>query len=694
MGTPSRAQASPPFTPSPSNVVQRRSIELKVAQSLAALPSPSDFESWAEPQTVAEPGAPHDHGSSGSDAGDDMLQYLGAGSDVSTDDEDGAEVFDVGTLAESGPADTNAPAGSDAPAGTGAPAAAAATAAAASATACPAPPVAPGPPPARLSALASAVPAVFPGSDPERMRKQISLMSSQLQRCEDAVAAAQTRVAQAQADRDRSERANVELKARNDAVWQTVALLRTQNAHLSGVETQPLEELRGELLHQANEDMGQLGQQLAEERQRVRQLQTELGDQQNSDVSELESLRAEVDRLVRSAAYGDTICARHKRLTATAEQELEEQRNQCASLRQELEDERSRRQRAETELEQASALASKMEQALKESQAEVGRLSADARDSEARLERAQSSIADLESQLADLRAFSGRGRGGDLGAAADLADAIALRETAEAERDDLRQQVAALQASQATKPEVAQHTAGIQTDKVAETETGVSAGGLEDISAECAALELQSLREDMQELKQQLRQADEPAVEQKPEPQPEPEPEPEPELEPELKPEPTLQQSAEFLLPRGKQAPHPSPPVSSESPPRLLRRARAERAGFERLNDDLAERIDSTFTSPPRREVDNILSALVAARRSLDGGAMTSVLASARGARADREGEESTAHRSLLQGNDDRERLRASWQSTASLYGGISDTFAAERFAHERSSDGHNNRYA
>ena len=29
-----------------------------------------------------------------------------------------------------------------------------------------------------------------------------------------------------------------------------------------------------------------------------------------------------------------------------------------------------------------------------------------------------------------------------------------------------------------------------------------------------------------------------------------------------------------------------------------------------------------------------------------------------------------------------------------SLYGGISDTFAAERFAHERSSDGHNNRYA
>ena len=121
MGTPSRAQASPPFTPSPSNVVQRRSIELKVAQSLAALPSPSDFESWAEPHrlpaaTVAEPGAdtPHDHGSSGSDAGDDMLQYLGAGSDVSTDDEDGAEVFDVGTLAESGPADTNAPAGTGA----------------------------------------------------------------------------------------------------------------------------------------------------------------------------------------------------------------------------------------------------------------------------------------------------------------------------------------------------------------------------------------------------------------------------------------------------------------------------------------------------------------------------------------------------------------------------------------------------
>ena len=684
MGTPSRAQASPPFTPSPSNVVQRRSIELKVAQSLAALPSPSDFESWAEvaSATVAEPGAdtPHDHGSSGSDAGDDMLQYLGAGSDVSTDDEDGAEVFDVGTLAESGPADTNAPAG------TGAPAAPVATAAASSATACPAPPVAPEPPPARLSALASAVPAVFPGSDPERMRKQISLMSSQLQRCEDAVAAAQTRVAQAQADRDRSERANVELKARNDAVWQTVALLRTQNAHLSGVETQPLEELRGELLHQANEDMGQLGQQLAEERQRVRQLQTELGDQQNSDVSELESLRAEVDRLVRSAAYGDTICARHKRLTATAEQELEEQRNQCASSRQELEDERSRRQRAETELKKASAHASKMEQALKESQAEVGRLSADARDTEARLERAQSSIADLESQLADLRAFSGRGRGGDLGAAADLADAIALRETAEAERDDLRQQVAALQASQATKPETAQHTAGTQTEKTAQTETGPGGGGLEDISAECAALELQSLREDMQELKQQLRQADEPAVEQKPEPEPEP--------EPELKPEPTLQQSAELLLPRGNQAPHPSPPVSSESPPRLLRRARAERAGFERLNDDLAERIDSTFTSPPRREVDNILSALVAARRSLDGGAMTSVLASARGARADREGEESTAHRSLLQGNDDRERLRASWQSTASLYGGISDTFAAERFAHERSSDGHNNRYA
>ena len=259
-----------------------------------------------------------DDGSS-PDADDAMLQYLGSVDDVSDlfdgergiqdaldgssedGEEDGEEAaFDVGTL---GRDDATAPPASDAHP----------TASEPASLSSPSPPpadrlLASGPTPSaerrhsvrastpRLSAVASAVPALFTGCDPVRMRQQISLLTRQVQRGEDTIAALHARVAQARADRDSSELSNVEHRERADAVRQHLCLLKAQVQQLSGVQAPTLEELRGNILHQAQTDTGLLARKLAEQEQLVRQLQTQLEDQQISDTSEHESLQSEVER--------------------------------------------------------------------------------------------------------------------------------------------------------------------------------------------------------------------------------------------------------------------------------------------------------------------------------------------------------------------------------------------------------------
>lgn len=305
---------TPPFTPlrSPAH---RASIEEKVARQLAALPGPDEDEEGEHevsreqqglggPQRAEAgellPESPlRDEDEAGSHLGggdDTMLQYLGSmdeaasvGEKSDAGSEDGT--FDVGMLGSDAPPASDvsrvatpqpvAPAELVKDADTAAPAADSRLARS---------------PTPRLSAVASAVPALFTGCDPVRMRQQISLLTRQVQRGEDTVAALHARLTQAKADRDSSELSNVELRERADAVRQHICLLKAQVQQLSGVQAPTLEELRGELLEQIQNDAGILARKLAEQQQLVRQLYAQLEDQALADTSERESLASEVER--------------------------------------------------------------------------------------------------------------------------------------------------------------------------------------------------------------------------------------------------------------------------------------------------------------------------------------------------------------------------------------------------------------
>eukprot|EP01043_Picozoa_sp_COSAG02_P029321 COSAG02_NODE_1819_length_10773_cov_6.699550_6_plen_342_part_00 len=307
------ASTTPPFTPLRSPVQRARaSIEEKVARQLAVLPGPDEEEAEQEVSGEQEPGeaarvfaaSPRQNGdeSDGQLCGDDdaMMQYLGSmdGSCSGAEESDaGSEdaSFEIGMLGCA-----SAHATDESTAATQEPATTLAVVDAADGV----PPPAESQPsrtPHRLSAVSSAVPALFTGCDPVRMRQQISLLTRQVQRGEDTAAALQARLTQAKIDRDRSELSNVELRGRADAVRQHVCLLKAQIQQLSGVQAPTLEELRGEMLNQAQNDAGVLARKLAEQQQLVRQLYAQLEDQALTDSSERESLASEVERCAEAA---------------------------------------------------------------------------------------------------------------------------------------------------------------------------------------------------------------------------------------------------------------------------------------------------------------------------------------------------------------------------------------------------------
>eukprot|EP01043_Picozoa_sp_COSAG02_P037279 COSAG02_NODE_2784_length_8036_cov_15.324808_7_plen_326_part_00 len=306
------ASTTPPFTPLRSPVQRARaSIEEKVARQLAALPGPDEEEPGVDAQERGEgagilgasPPRDEDEGGSKLCGGDDaMLQYLGSmdgacsgGEESDAGSEDAS--FEIGLLGGAARHATDEP-----------PAAAAQEPVRTPEVVKPAdavPPAAESHPgrttPPRLSAVASAVPALFTGCDPVRMRQQISLLTRQVQRGEDTAAALQSRLMQAKGDRDRSELSNVELRERADAVRQHVCLLKAQVQQLSGVQAPTLEELRGDMLNQVQNDAGVLARKLAEQQQLVRQLYAQLEDQALADSSERESLTSEVERCAEAA---------------------------------------------------------------------------------------------------------------------------------------------------------------------------------------------------------------------------------------------------------------------------------------------------------------------------------------------------------------------------------------------------------
>ena len=316
MASPPRRPASttPPFTPLRSPVHRARvSIEEKVARQLATLPGPDDveerdFEASTQEQAGAaelwadSPPRKEDEGGTGNCGGDDaMLQYLGSmggacsgGEESDAGSEDSS--FEIGTLGSAAPHATDEP-----PAAIHEPVSPPEVAKPADAAA----PLAENHPTRsvaqRLSSVSSAVPALFSGCDPARMRQQISLLTRQVQRGEDTTAALQSRLTQTKEDRDRSELSNVDLRVRADAVRQHVCLLKAQVQELSGVQAPTLEELRGEMLNQAQNDAGVLAQKLAEQQQLVRQLYAQLEDQALADSSERESLASEVERCAAAA---------------------------------------------------------------------------------------------------------------------------------------------------------------------------------------------------------------------------------------------------------------------------------------------------------------------------------------------------------------------------------------------------------
>ena len=148
-----------------------------------------------------------------------------------------------------------------------------------------------------------------------------------------------------------------------------------------------------------------------------------------------------VRRLLRSAAFGDTICAQHKRRTESMQKELMEQQKQNESLQSRLDAEQLRREAAEGEASRMAAQAERRGKQVAELQTELESFRVSQSETEDKLNGARAMIQDLESQLADLRAFSGRGRGGDLRAVADLEQEVSLRKAAEAECERLRQEL-------------------------------------------------------------------------------------------------------------------------------------------------------------------------------------------------------------------------------------------------------------
>lgn len=148
-----------------------------------------------------------------------------------------------------------------------------------------------------------------------------------------------------------------------------------------------------------------------------------------------------VRRLLRSAAFGDTICSQHQRRTEKMQKELTEQQKQTGSLQSQLDAEQLRREKAECEV---SRMADQLEQRDKQTaelQTKLEALQVSQSETQGKLSGARAMIEDLENQLADLRAFSGRGRGGDVGAVAELEQEVSLRKAAEAECKRLRQEL-------------------------------------------------------------------------------------------------------------------------------------------------------------------------------------------------------------------------------------------------------------
>lgn len=232
-----------------------------------------------------------------------------------------------------------------------------------------------------------------------------------------------------------------------------------------------------------------------------------------------------VRRLLRSAAFGDTICSQHNRRTESMQKELMEQQKQTESLQSRLDAEQLRREAAESEASRMAAQVERLDKEVAELQTELKSSRVSQSETEDKLSGARALIQDLESQLADLRAFSGRGRGGDLRAVADLEQEVSLRKAAEAECERLRQELDRAASLERTNTACTdgnanghhqssgniEHATGAAIAPQLErpqlqrqpTESHAQAQGL--VAENAVSEELQALRADMQLLLQQRR---------------------------------------------------------------------------------------------------------------------------------------------------------------------------------------------
>eukprot|EP01043_Picozoa_sp_COSAG02_P029320 COSAG02_NODE_1819_length_10773_cov_6.699550_5_plen_455_part_00 len=216
------------------------------------------------------------------------------------------------------------------------------------------------------------------------------------------------------------------------------------------------------------------------------------------------------------------------------QKELTEQQKQAETLQSLLDAEQPRREAAEREVSRMTGQIEQREKEMAELQTRLETSKVSQSETEDKLSGARAMIQDLEHQLADLRAFSGRGRGGDLGSVVDLEQEVSLRKAAEAECERLRQELAHVASPGPTATantsgdSIGDQSSSISTESVAATieprglqRQSTGSHGLSQVVGTESAVteELQALRADMQLLLQQQRSQDENSTKTQREPQ-------------------------------------------------------------------------------------------------------------------------------------------------------------------------------
>jgi hypothetical protein len=340
-------------------------------------------------------------------------------------------------------------------------------------------------------------------------------------------------------------------------------------------------------------------------------------------------------RLLRSAAFGDTICSQHKRRTENMQKELIEQQKQTGSLQSLLDAEKLRREAAEREASRMADQIERREKEVAELQTALERSHVSQSETDDKLSGARAMIQDLEHQLADLRAFSGRGHGVDRGTVADLEQEVSMRKEAEAECERLRQELhrvaspgpaaTAFASGGQNSSNAKEATSATIEPRGLQRQTTESHGQSQGVGTENAVTEeLQALRADMQLLlQQQLSQSDEDGKTKQREP-------PDSRNEEVIKqPQQPQSQSSGKAVPLQACSEEqwrivPSAPASDCNSSVDFSGencgadvAKVRNAGIATSNTD-ATAAATARSIQSRQEVEHILSALEAARRSLD----------------------------------------------------------------------------